>query len=286
MTKQSNLIFLDIDGTLLDSSYRSNERGLKSFIQQMPGSYTFGLNSNRALEDLLPVAEQFSISGPLIGENGLFAYYPGSAQTKYLLGRAALKELARIKAMVESVLQETLCAQYRGTVHWKNVDTVDTLPKAESRWRFNEGDIVVLNNKFRKYTVSAHLKVYRDGKLVPVTSKELDSITKNVCNIFIGKGITITYSPTFGNILMYTNQISKRSAIEKLRHNDFPESILYAIGDELNDYYMIEGIGTFLTVGNAANEVKKKATVSAHKAYAQGVRELLEGVVSVERGKF
>ena len=64
------LIFLDIDGTLLDSSYASNDENLSEIIKKLQdsGKYVFGLNSNRSIEDMLPIARDFSINGPLIGE--------------------------------------------------------------------------------------------------------------------------------------------------------------------------------------------------------------------------
>jgi len=57
------LIFLDIDGALLDARYMSNDPDLTLYITQLQTEkeYVFGLNSNRSLEDILPIAKAFAI---------------------------------------------------------------------------------------------------------------------------------------------------------------------------------------------------------------------------------
>lgn len=273
----TTLFFLDIDGTLLDSSYRSNEDQLRPYIQQQEKkSRLFGLNSNRALEDLLPVAEQFGINGPLVGENGLFVYYPGTKETEYLLDSALLEELVETKVAAENAIRDMLMKQFQGRVHWENVDTVETLSQGNSKTRYAEGDIVVLNNKFRKYTVSAHIKLCRGGEFVALPEEDIHGIVTAIQQMLSDKKSTVVYSSAFGNILLYTNRVSKRTAVEKLRQDRFKRALIYAIGDELSDYYMIKDIGTFLTVGNAPDETKKKAVKIAEKSFAQGVLELLK----------
>lgn len=273
------LFFLDIDGTLLDASYKSNDGSLKSYMQQHP-QWTFGLNSNRAMQDLLPVAEQFGITGPIIGENGLFAYYPSSKKITYFLNEGQLHELTAIKQYAEKRLLDILKAYFKTEVYWENADTVDVLSRKQAT-PYAEGSVVVLNNKFREYTVSAHIKIYKDGKLVPITD-QLGIITEQLQTALADKPVKVASSPTFSNILVFANTISKRTAIEALQQNEFAHVKLYAIGDELGDFYMVKGIGTFLTVANSLPEVKKHAKICSQKSYAQGVHELLENIAHNE----
>jgi hydroxymethylpyrimidine pyrophosphatase-like HAD family hydrolase len=232
------------------------------------------------MEDLLPVAKQFGITGPIIGENGLFAYYPGAKKTTYFLEENQLRELAKIKQYAEKTLLDILKSYFKTEVHWENADTVEVLSHQQNK-PYTEGSVVVLNNKFRKYTISAHVKIYKDGKLTPITS-QLDTITAQLQTALADKPVSVASSVTFSNILVYANSVSKRTAIEALQQGEFARAKLYAIGDELSDYSMVEGIGTFLTVGNSLPEVKKHAIICSQKNYAQGVHELLENIAQNE----
>ena len=101
MTK--TIYFLDIDGTLLDEKYISNCPNLATEIShQEELGMVFALNSNRAIKDLLPVASEFNIQGPLICENGLFAYLPKSKRKIYLVEKSHLKQLVEIKKLFSS----------------------------------------------------------------------------------------------------------------------------------------------------------------------------------------
>ena len=68
---------------------------------------------------------------------------------------------------------------------------------------------------------------------------------------------------------------SKRSALKELRSKAFGYGKLYVVGDEINDFEMIDGLGTFLTTSNAPKAVKDKAEAVATSKHARGVRELL-----------
>lgn len=270
-----NLVFLDIDGTLLDTSYHMNDSRLPALIRslQETRNYIFGLNSNRSLEDILPIAQLFSIEGPLIGENGIMAYFPATRQTDFFLPQATLAGLQKQKADLETILYQTLKEYFTvRRVIWEDLDTVRAISQQTITPTYKEGDIIVLNNVYRKYTISAHLFEFKSGKLEILEASSVEDILLKIKAQY--SEMTITYDSKFSNILAYSPQVSKRSAIEQVI-SSYAGSRLYSIGDEISDYLMTSHIGTFLAVQNASSEAKLKAGFVSEEMGAKGVRELL-----------
>lgn len=277
MAKQ--LLFLDIDGTLLDPQYKNNYPGLKNLILKLQKhDFVFCLNSNRALHDLLPVAKQFGIKGPLICENGLFAYIPDSQKEILLTGRDALNDLAYVKTNFQKWISESRSA-LGYEIKYTMTDTVKLVDTKASK--FPQNTILVFDNKFRKYTISAHIRRFANQHLV----KDLDSLdilrqilTENIKSHGLTDKIEIDSSETFGNLLIYSKLTSKYAGVRYLVKNVYPGYGVVAIGDEPSDANMVSGIGKFLTVGNASRIAKKLAAKVSHGSYANGVYELLSTI--------
>lgn len=158
------LIFLDIDGTLLDEKYKCNYSRLANLIEKLErNDIVFSLNSNRSLEDLLPVAKQFKINGPLVCENGLFTYLPKSRKTIFLISREKLKKLKDAKRTITLWIKNTKVLLNK-KIHYKSTDTVALTTKTKSYSKFENSDFI-FDNKFRNYTISAHIRNVANGKL-------------------------------------------------------------------------------------------------------------------------
>lgn len=273
------IVFLDIDGTLLDENYRSNDPSLKRTItEQQAEGVIFCLNSNRSLEDLLPIAKRFCIQGPLIGENGIFSYDPKTQQTRYFVEPSHLSAFVEQKQIHERLILQTINELYGDTnVAWINADTVNVLTHKPSLDNIAEDSIVALNNMYRRYTSSVHILKKVGNRLVPIEEKHLASIT-DIVSQKAGKQkrMDINYSSSFSNILLTPSETSKRRAVKiLLKDHKIDSQYVFGIGDEYNDYRMIQGSGTFLTINNANEKVKKVSKISATKPYAKGVHELI-----------
>lgn len=275
------LVVLDIDGTLLDENYHANNPDLPSYISQLEANgIAFCINSNRSLHDLLPVAEQFNITGPLIGENGLFIYSPKTNSCTYLLEKGKLEAVAKIKDGAEKLLFEQLQkAFYPSPVHWEDIDTVDKISH-DHNGKYEEGAVIVLNNKYRQFTVSAHLKRVKDGSLVSMREEVAQVAGEFQEKLGQTDTIDVSYSQLFANILVSSHFASKRQALQSLREQaNGGYNQIYVIGDEKSDFMMVEGIGTFLTTNNANKDVQSLAQGVSQSSYSQGVTELLEQIV-------
>lgn len=277
LSANSPLIFLDIDGTLLDSRYNSNDTTLAEYINklQKERGFIFALNLNRSLEDIAPIAKQFSIDGPLIGENGIFAYSLKNDRIQYFLDEPELKRLVVDKEEVQTLILRALEAKFSNQkVIWRNIDTVKAISEKIIDAEYQEGDIIVLNNVFRQHTISAHLFRFTGGRLKTIPVPIVKTVLKLIRAEYKKRGLVITYDPNFSNILVYSKNVSKNSAVKKVV-DAYPNLKLYAVGDSMSDYEMVKDIGTFLAVANAPKDVRRKATFSSEAVNAQGVRELL-----------
>lgn len=282
-SKKPFLVFLDIDGTLLKSDYSLNDSSLPAYMRQLQdsGQVIFALNSNRSIEDLLPIADLFGIKGDIIGENGLFSYNIESKKTSYFAKHTERQKLMSQKNTIEKAIQSALNKTFpNNQVLWRDVDTVDVISHGHLDEEAKEGAVIALNNVYRKFTISTHIFRYRMGELVPVASENAKRVVADIRQTMNGssKELTVTHDQNFSNILMYSNKYSKLTAVKELVKNH-PSCHVVSIGDEINDFKMSQGVGDFYAVANAHKEALERATYVAEASYALGVKEILHRIV-------
>ncbi len=274
------LIFLDIDGTIIDSKYRSNSSDLASLILelQQSGEYIFLLNSNRSLEDIQSVASQFNINGMLICENGAFVYNQINKNTTVILDEENANLMRKFKSEYPQYLQKA--ANILGyEFDYKLVDTVKYVSEESNDTAINtyaENTVYVLDNIYRKYTISSHIREYNNGhvvnnKLLQNLSSEMEKL---ISSSEYHEMIISSYSNTFGNLLFYSTCTSKAMGVDFVRKL-YLNSRVIAIGDEKSDAEMIGGQGEFWTVANASDEAKEMTSIVSTKTHTEGVYELL-----------
>lgn len=252
--KPRTLIFLDIDGTLLGPDYRPNSNRIQKLIKKLSRKgYLFCLNSNRAWNDLEPVARMFHINGPIIAENGVYFVFRGKKKflvKPKLIQPALRKELAKLSKNKKSYVEITDTVHY----NWKG------LSKTPLAW---------LANGFRKYTASIHVRTF--GKK---DSKAAMNLAKLLSERFSGY-YTITTSPLFANVLIYPRSTGKGVAIQRLQKEFFPKASIFMIGDDEADLPARVAVDRFYAVGNASPKIKRVADFSAKLPYTRGAVEIL-----------
>jgi len=272
-----NIFFLDIDGTLLDESYLCNYPKLMFLIKDMQNKgMVFSLNSNRAIEDLLPVASQFGITGPLVCENGLFAYLPSEKTNIFFVDKNHINQLKKIKRLFRDWLDD-FAVENNISLSYKRIDTVKLATK-ESPSNYPNQSILVFDNKFRKYTISAHIKKCIDGKLVKdfsILGKINDFIKEKLIKNNYDNYINVTFSEDFGNLLIFSKMVNKKTGVVFLQKNYFKDYKVVGIGNELSDFKMVENVGEFWTVNNAKRNIKALAKKISTSNFSNGVYELI-----------
>lgn len=259
------IFFLDIDGTLIQPNQKSNSDLLPNTIKKLSQKgHLFGLNSNRAVEDIVDIYQLFGLNGPIILENGV--YYKKTLDAPEILLIESPAKLQKLTMGALSAYVNTLEPE----VHYECTDTVDIIENE----KYNEIPLGIYLNKFRKYTASIH--VFRYGK------RNLDAaqkITDYLQKYFNEKkmGIIVRVTSSFGNVILYPKDGSKKDAFTQLK-SVYPDYKFAMIGDSLGDAETAEEIDFFYTVGNAPDKVKAIADLAASKPYTQGVIEVLEQI--------
>lgn len=269
------IIFIDIDGTLLDSHYRANSNDVADYVARLQKKgVVFALNSNRAFEDMVPVAKQFGIDGPLIAENGMFYATAHDEEQNLLLSLQAAQKIRQTKLDFEQELKSLLDKKYGDRYLWVEADTVELLSQEQPSIGAQIGSLVFVNNKYRTYTTSVHVfRQTKDG-LSQVPPETVDAICAEMSPWADGNGFTVTHGHEFANILGYTTYTSKYAAAQELK-KVYADIQFAAIGNEYYDAQMIDGIGVFYAVANATDEAKRAAAYIATNSTTLGVVEVL-----------
>lgn len=266
------LFFLDIDGTLLDAKYESHDPLLRQLIKSLQdtGYVTFAMNSNRSMDDILPIAEQFGVTGPLIAENGLYAYTPEKNLTEHIASEDHLRELGEIK-QISMQLLERIVQIYQSPLLFMK-DVVGNEDSVE------EGRVVVSPVESRKYTVSVHFRIKKGGVLVPFyeavhTAAEI--ITQELSKRGLADLVRVRESVSQPNVIVYSNKYTKHDGV-KFIHANHPGYEIVAIGNDADDYEMVKDEGEFWAVKNAKPEALQLASKISKGEYTLGVTELLK----------
>lgn len=255
------LIFLDIDGTLIQPNQKPNTNKLPSLIKRLSRKgILFALNSNRSLEDVEPIYKKFSLNGPMILENGV--YFIDNGKRKILIkdAKSIRQRITRIVKdfTVENDLKcEVLCT-----------DTVRVIKSVGLK----KNPFVILVNSYRKYTASIH--IYRYGVHDRELAKKLTGYMKRY---FRTEELSLhVESPaSFGNIVVFPKGADKGKALKEIKKY-YPGYVFYMIGDDLADLKTLREIKSFFAVGNAQQEVQKKASYTSSFTYTEGVVDILE----------
>jgi len=261
------LVFLDVDGTLLNVRQKTNAQGLPALIKKMSlSNFQFGLNSNRSLEDVLPVIRKFNLTGPFILENGAYILKNVGGR-KITAPGLPPKPITAIKQFVLKAFKKFPNFKYEYT------DTTRLV--RNNRWP--DGNWFFLN-KNRKYSASIHNRIngVADFKVALRLTGELNKLfgrKKSPFQAHAGQhGSTVTIGP---------KSISKSTALDTVNRL-YPDSLIIAIGDGEADLTLHGHVDRLYAVSNAVPQLKQAADYTAKKPMTAGVKEIL---ILLQRGE-
>lgn len=275
------LVFLDIDGTLIDKNYQFNfddpSTIFKKFVDM---GWLFAFNSNRALEDMLPLYKKTNMNGFIIVENSSYIYEPKMQKTTFLISEKQKEKMTELKSKLPVLIEQLILSRYGKKIEWFNVDTVKTKNLKILSDHIHPEKIHIHNNSFRKYSASMHIKIAKNGTLIQAPEEMMFEINNGLKKLLKDEEIPIiiNHSTLFGNILINFKSPNKLDGVEYIFKDKKNNYDFFAIGDELNDCQMVDNIGKFLTVKNAKNEVKNKSVFSSKYPYTKGVIECMKWI--------
>lgn len=260
MDKQ--IVFIDIDGTLIDEQQRTNCDIVPVILNLQKRGVRFGLNSNRAWEDVEPIVGRFHFDGPFILENG--AYYKETAATEPVPCAVLPTQVPqKVFHVVARVVQENF-PNADVTV----TDTTKTIFASES---ILEGQHFYIN-KFRKFSGSIHHRFNRES-FIAVAQKLADEINK----VFNAEKILLcaTAHAHGATVTIDVPNISKGTGLLFVQ-KCYPTAQFIAIGDGSGDVAMRPFVNLLYAVANAVPPLKAVANAVASLPLTQGVKEILE----------
>ncbi len=242
------LIALDVDGTLMDSSglpSKGVEEAMKSAQAQ---GIQVVLVSGRGMQGMLPLLKSFNLEGPFIASGGaVIAEAPCGdlidlrpIPLRYAFELARLGRLARVAVVFE-----------------------------HPQWMLTQTEGKELQNEASQYL--ARLKVVKD--LTEETPSAPTKVTmigdasrfQEIIRVVKEEKLPLNYVQTSPKYLDFHRKgVNKGSAVKRLaRHLNVPLKNVMAVGDYYNDIDMFKVTGFSIAMGNAPSEVRQAADLVA-----------------------
>jgi len=256
-------IFFDIDGSLITPNYRINVE--LQYLQRIIGEakqkgFVLNLNSNRSLEGILKIRDEFNLNGFIIYENGCGVFDPTSGVNE----SSSLPEINR--NMLASHLKNSgFNAVFVNT---------DQLIKDSNRFLdfLQDGQVSVFCEASRKFSATLYPRKLTASNKVEVDS--LDSILSLLSEKYKGE-YTLIENYTYGNLSITLKQTEKGSNLDTIA-KDMP---IASFGDEIADISMFIKSDICGCPSNASEEVKlevqKRKGYIAKSPYTQGACEFI-----------
>lgn len=218
-------VFFDVDGCLLDWKYKTN-MDIEQFRHRIESmtkfGFSFNLNSNRSLDNLLDIYRSFGFNGKIIIENGACIYDPRK-DSFYSVGFSTFDR----KNLVAALRNE----------RFARIDFIDTdiLISHPSKIAVEgkEGQFLCFCEKTRKYTMTVYPRVVRNSKFVfdaHLLDKTKDALSKGYPDYCLEVGLH------YGNVLLVPESSSKGAPLKVVAKN----SEIVSFGDGDGDISMFD----------------------------------------------
>jgi len=265
------LIILDIDNTLINHNYRSTSPTINSIIEQMKKEgHVFVLNSNRSLEDILPIVKMFDLEGKVIGENGCFIYDTVTAAREVLVDDETILQLNQVKNLLPTIISHN----FEDSLYTIE-DTTEVNKNPDELELEHEYKNVFIENCFRNFSLSVHVRTYFNGALEE-NREALRKLVKIITDYVERQGLDLVVSQcdNFCNLLIYPQNYDKGKAFDELA-TYYPDHKKIVIADDFLDKPLLGKVDKFCVVNNATSEVKELADYVSPERITKGVEEIL-----------
>ncbi|MHB8619997.1 MAG: Cof-type HAD-IIB family hydrolase [Chloroflexota bacterium] len=263
------LIALDLDGTLIGHDLEVSRRNRRAIRKAQEAGVLVSICTGRMFQATLPFARRLRITTPLICYQGAWIGDPVSGER--LFHQPVPLDLAREVVGI---------GQGRGYTVQAYVDDAFYVDRVTPEARIYEGISLVKARPVGNLLEFLHQP---PTKVVIVTDEQTTmSLVPELAGRF-GEKLFITRSyPLFTEAVHPS--VSKGLALARLAELcgvDLAETM--AVGDNLNDYQLVQAAGFGVAMGNAAPEVKSIAQHVTASVAEDGVAEAIERFVLASR---
>lgn len=264
------VILLDLDKTLIDSSYNITDPAITDEIQRVQGNgWKLGLISDTPLETLLAWNNQLHMNGPIMAERGAVIYDSGETEILFPSEQRYFEALKT--KFIDDLAGDRLPFYHGDITRFLNNSPVLTGTLE---------DTLILVNGYRRCSFSAYSrKIDESGKL----QIDLDSLEElrnrlNTASANIQRGFTVheDVNPDYGIVILSPEAVNKRNATKIWMEKNGIRQV-GIIGDSGTDI-LGNDIAIHYAVGNATEEFKKVATYTAPRNITSGVIDILSQI--------
>lgn len=268
------LICIDMDGTLLDDKKEISSKNLNALKNASEKGVKIAVCTGRLFASARYYAELIGVKAPVIASNGAYIREKDRDDVIYELsiGVDKCKKL------------QNILNKYNFNVYYNEHDSVIT------KNGFFEGNTYAVMNK--NLSDKNKIKLITVEDIDKVIEDEGDNILKCICisddyeslakakDEISKTGYFEVVSSNKDNIEIMIKGVSKGRAVKVLAdfYNILPTEVI-CIGDNENDFSMIEFAGLGVAMGNATDHVKEIANYIADTNNNHGVAKVIEKFV-------
>lgn len=253
------LVVLDIDGTLLTDNEKITKENYEAIHSCIAKGVPVSICTGRNVHNTIRVLKDLQINTPYVCVDGLIVF--DSVKKEYI--KDSLIEKEYIKEILEEVDKEhlyvELCTKYNYIKYVKSKDLGEYnyggMPKTpqEIKKDFEVKGAIYVDTledmKKGKYEINQFLFA-GDKEIVNKVKNKIKDMKKN--NIELKDDLWENYC------FVAPKNSRKIDGVKALcKYYGITLDEVIAVGDEMNDFDMIEGVGLGVAMGNGCDKVKK-----------------------------
>lgn len=266
------LLVLDVDGTITDRQHVVTPAACRAVQMVEAAGIQVVLATGRRYRDVLPVAKELGLTGPLITASGGLVKMPAEHQTLF---RATFEPglLPKLLGCIVDAGHEPVVytdSYERGfDFHCRTLTAVNVAGKPTGF-----GEYLARNHEVARVeptlATNPPSDVFAGFAMGPLAAME--KLEKRLNEQFSGSiSLHIIQSPRYRDWLCEIAPVGvdKWSSVRRLaEHWGIPVESICAVGDDRNDLPMILGAGLGVAMGNARHDVQRAADciVAGHEA--------------------
>ena len=271
------LIAIDIDGTLLDSSFQVSAANLRALRSAHERGVEIALVTGRRHHFALPVASALGFNVTLISSNGAVTRSSdGSLFHRDLLPLDTARDLVLHMTAFRGYTVLTFDRERKGALV---VETVEYLNLALRRWMEKNSEYLEVISPLKDALTEAPVQATFCGDVA-----RMQQAQEALLDVKIARRITVLrtqYDARDLCIVDVLNQgCTKGHALRRwAEHRGIERQQVMAIGDNYNDIEMLEFAGVPVIMGNACDELKQNGWMVTLENNHSGVAHALETVL-------
>jgi hypothetical protein len=271
------LIAVDIDGTLLNSSFQVSAANLQALRAAHERGVEIALVTGRRHNFALPVAESLGFNVTLISSNGAITRSSdGSLFHRDLLSADTARELVRHMAAFRGNTVLTFDREGKGALV---VETAELLNIAIRRWMEKNSEYLDLVKPLEDAVTEAPVQATFCGEIA-----RMQEAQQALLNSGLWERITVLRTQYEERDLCIVDVLnhgcSKGHALRRwAEHRAIERQQVMAIGDNYNDIEMLEFAGVPVIMANACDELKQNGWMITSGNNQDGVARAVELVL-------